>query len=350
MEAFLADETPAAYRRVVDRLLESQHFGERWGRHWLDVVRFAESSGGGRTLLFPEAWRYRDYVVESFNRDLPYNEFLVQQLAGDLIESDDWEQQTRNLAATAFLLLGPTNYELQDKEVLEMDIIDEQIDTMGKAFLGMTLGCARCHDHKFDPIPATDYYALAGILKSTKSVVHSNVSKWNTAPIPVPPEEAAVFRRHEESVADLQRKLEEATRLWIEAGGQPKKGSTVPSIDPGKLPGIVVDDADAETTGRWKESTSIGGYVGSRYLHDESKQRGSKRVTYRATIPSSGRYEVFANYTPSSNRSKRVPYHVHHQAGTTTVRVNQKVAADDLGSLKSAGASIPLIRSPILAS
>ena len=129
----------------------------RWGRHWLDVVRYADSTGGGRTALLNEAWRYRDYVVNSLNSDKPFNQFIREQIAGDLIPGTTQEQQKERLIATGFLLLGPTNYELQDKAILEMDIIDEQLDTIGKSFLGLTVGCARCHDHKFDPISSADY-------------------------------------------------------------------------------------------------------------------------------------------------------------------------------------------------
>ena len=153
IDAFVRDRSPNAFAKVVDELLASPHFGERWGRHWLDVARYAESSGGGRSLLVPDAWRYRDYVIDAFNRDKPYDRFLTEQIAGDLLPAATPEQRRRQLIATAFLVLGPTNYEQQNKDALEMDVVDEQIDTMGRAFLGLTIGCARCHDHKFDPIP-----------------------------------------------------------------------------------------------------------------------------------------------------------------------------------------------------
>ena len=177
IERFVADPNPSRISQVVDEWLQSPHFGERWGRHWLDVARFAESSGGGRSLMFPHAWRYRDYVIEAFNEDLPFDQFVREQIAGDLLTASDPTQRDRQRIAAGFLALGPINYELQDKELLEFEIVDEQIDTIGRAFLGLTLGCARCHDHKFDPIPADDYYALAGIMKSTQSVVHQNVSR-----------------------------------------------------------------------------------------------------------------------------------------------------------------------------
>ena len=173
---------------------------------------FAESSGGGRTLLFPDAWRYRDYVIDSFNADVPFDQFVQEQIAGDLMPSTSWLDRRRKLIATAFLLLGPTNYELQDKDVLEMDVIDEQLDTLGKSLLGMTIGCARCHDHKFDPIPARDYYAMAGILKSTKAMIHSNVSTWNKVPLPVDPELEAELAAAEARIKALEGKIAEAKK------------------------------------------------------------------------------------------------------------------------------------------
>ena len=185
MDAFAADQSPDAYERVVERLLASPQFGERWGRHWLDLSRFAESSGGGRSMIFPEAWRYRDYVIRSFSDDKPFDRFVLEQLAGDLLPADSPQQREEQLVATALLALGPTNYEEQDKQALEFDVVDEQIDTIGRTYLGMTIGCARCHDHKFDPIPTRDYYAIAGILRSTHLLIHDNVSKWHETPLPM---------------------------------------------------------------------------------------------------------------------------------------------------------------------
>ena len=181
-----SDRPRARGRSWSMKLLASPRFGEAWGRHWLDVARFAESSGGGRTLLFKDAWRYRDYVIEAFNANVPFDRFIREQLAGDLLPAATPAEQRRQLTATAFLALGPTNYEEQDKQQLRFDVIDEQIDTIGKAFLGQTIGCARCHDHKFDPIPQRDYYALAGILASTRTLLSytENVARWISAPLP----------------------------------------------------------------------------------------------------------------------------------------------------------------------
>ncbi len=165
MKDFLDDDSPQALETAVDRLLASPQYGVRWGRHWLDVARYADSNGLDENLAFGNAWRYRDYVVEAFNQDKPFDRFLIEQLAGDLLP--DANQQT--MTATGFLSLGAKVLAEPDKDKLEMDTIDEQLDTLGKAFMGMTLGCVRCHDHKFDPVKQTDYYGLAAIFKSTQS-------------------------------------------------------------------------------------------------------------------------------------------------------------------------------------
>lgn len=181
-----------AMEATVDRLLASPHFGERWGRHWLDVARFSESTGGGRSLMLPDAWRFRDYVIRAFNADKPFEQFVREHLAGDLMPSSSDTEHDARVIGVGYLMLGAINYEEQDKEQLRMDVVDEQIDSMGRTFLGMTLGCCRCHDHKFDPIPITDYYALAGIFRSTKSLLPNNVSDFVTAPLRVGYDQSAM--------------------------------------------------------------------------------------------------------------------------------------------------------------
>jgi hypothetical protein len=220
LDTFLNDTSPRAFERVVDQLLASPHFGERWGRHWLDVARFAESSGGGRTMVFKDAWRYRDYVIDSVNRDKPLDRFIVEQLAGDLLPHATAVEEREHLIATAYLLLGAHNYEEQDKRVLEMDVVDEQLDTIGRGLLGMTLACARCHDHKFDPIPTADYYAMAGILCSTKTLIHENVSTWTTRKLPsTTDEDADANRTYDAAIAATLHKLAAAKQ---QADGQIK--------------------------------------------------------------------------------------------------------------------------------
>jgi hypothetical protein len=246
MAAFLNDGAPDAFARVIDGLLASPHFGERWGRHWLDVARFSESSGGGRTLLFKEAWRYRDYVVRSFNQDKPYDRFLIEQIAGDLLPYLTPEQRHDFLVATGFLTLGPTNYERQDKPTLEMDVIDEQLDTIGKSMLGMTIGCARCHDHKFDPIPTKDYYALAGIFKSTKTLIHDNVSRWIEKPLPLPPALSAQGKAHDATVAALKKQIAaaRANKLPTSLKELEAQLKQVQATAPYRPVAMTVEDAD----------------------------------------------------------------------------------------------------------
>jgi len=184
MDEFLADTSPDAFARVVERLLASPHYGERWGRHWLDVARYADSNGLDENVAHGNAWRYRDYVVASFNHDRPYDRFVLEQLAGDLLPFSDPATRRQQLIATGFLSLGPKVLAEVDETKMEMDIIDEQIDTVGRAFLGLTLGCARCHDHKFDPIQTDDYYALAGIFKSTRTMEHfKKIARWYEHPL-----------------------------------------------------------------------------------------------------------------------------------------------------------------------
>jgi hypothetical protein len=184
IETFLADENPDSTSRLIDRLLASPGYGEKWGRHWLDVARYADSNGLDENVAHGNAWRYRDYVVAAFNEDRPYDRFLTEQLAGDLLTVENEDQRQRNLVATGFLVIGPKVLAEVDQAKMQMDIVDEQIDTVGRALLGLTLGCARCHDHKFDPIQTADYYGLAGVFKSTKTMEnYTKVAKWNENPL-----------------------------------------------------------------------------------------------------------------------------------------------------------------------
>ncbi len=167
MDAFLADNSPNAFEKVVDRLLASPRYGERWGRHWLDIARYADTSGdrqGGnrRQPLYPNAWTYRDYVIDAFNRDLPYDQFVIEQIAADRLPESKTEKS--KLAALGFLTVG--------KRFMgnENDVIDDRIDVVTKGIMGITGACARCHDHKFDPIPTKDYYSLYGVFTSSQEI------------------------------------------------------------------------------------------------------------------------------------------------------------------------------------
>ena len=175
IENFLRDDSPDAYEKIIERLLASPHYGERWARHWLDLVRFGETSGHEFDPDKADAWRYRDYVIRSFNQDLPYDRFVREHIAGDLLpqqrlapDGTHWDSPL----ASGFLGLGEERNAADDVAQVRADRIDNQLDVMGKTFLGLTIGCARCHDHKFDPIPTEDYYSLAGVLHSSQ-VIHA---------------------------------------------------------------------------------------------------------------------------------------------------------------------------------
>ncbi len=208
IDAFLADDAPDAFARLVDRYLASPEYGQRWGRHWLDVARYADSNGQDENLAYVNAFRYRDYVVDTFNNDKPYDQFVREQVAGDLLPaSADDGLRREGLVATGFLTLGPKMLAEDDPVKMEMDIVDEQLDTFGGAFLGLTLGCARCHDHKFDPVSTADYYALAGIFKSTQTMDHFKVvAKWHERPLATAAEIATVAA-HEARLAAKKAEL-----------------------------------------------------------------------------------------------------------------------------------------------
>jgi len=168
IDSFINDKSPRAFETVVDRLLASKRFGERWGRHWLDIARYGESTGRTRNFPFTFAWRYRDYVIDSFNADKPYDKFIAEQIAGDLLAKKTPVDKRDRLVATGFLAMGSKDLNERNREQYLMDNIDDQIDTTTRSVLALTVSCARCHDHKFDPIPTKDYYALAGIFESTE--------------------------------------------------------------------------------------------------------------------------------------------------------------------------------------
>jgi cytochrome c553 len=191
MDQFLADDSPEAFARAVDRLLASPHYGERWARHWLDVARYGEDQAHTfQAKLFPYGYRYRDWVVQALNDDMPYDRFLMEQIAGDLIHGPEHPEQ---LASLGYFALGPVYY---GKAIA--DELDDRVDTLCRGMLGLTVACARCHDHKFDPIPTRDYYSLAGIFASTQ---------FKEYPV-ADPETAAAFER---SQAEIKAKTDAQT-------------------------------------------------------------------------------------------------------------------------------------------
>ena len=338
---FMADKSSElqARTKVVDDLLAQPQFGERWGRHWLDVARFAESSGGGRTLLFKDAWRYRDYVINAFNADMPYNQFLKEQIAGDILPSKTESDKIRQLTATGFLVLGPTNYEEQDKYQLRMDIVDEQIDTIGRTTMGMTLGCARCHDHKFDPIPTRDYYAIAGIFRSTRTLQNDtdNVAHWIDQPLPPDSITKQAIANHEKSINELQSKIKSVRSQILKLDSRTSQLASAGVINPDILPGIVIDDAKAKPFGSWKSSIYGGNYLGVGAVYDTKSKDRPATLTFDPDLPKSGQYEVRLAYVPHSNRATNTAIRILHADGEELKHVNQQAKPPIEGRFLSLG-------------
>jgi len=320
VDEFSKDDSPDAFEKVVDRLLASPAFGERWGRHWLDVARFGESLTL-RGFIMKEAWRYRDYVIEAFNRDMPYDRFIREQIAGDLLSSQGLDDRRRQMIAATFLMLGNANLEEQDKKQLEMDVVDEQLDTLGRAFLAQTIACARCHDHKFDPIPTRDYYALAGILKNARALEHANVSKFVEMPLPADASREGEIKKQEEAVAALQARIKAEKDKTATAKGQGPRPTGILSLL--ELTGVVVDDAKAEKVGEWKQSTFSGTFIGSGYVHDDAVGKGEKSLTFHPEL-TVGTYEVRLAYSPGTNRANNVPVTILSAEGEKMIAVNEQ--------------------------
>ncbi len=210
--AFLSDPRPDAYERLVDRLLASADYGERWARWWLDLARYADTNGQDENKVMANAWRYRDWVVRAFANNLSFDQFITCQLAGDLMPTNGVSEEEifDRWTATGFLVLGPKMLAEQDKQKLVMDLVDEQIDVVSRSLLGLTVGCARCHDHKFDPVSTRDYYALAGIFKSTRTMANLDfVSRFNERCVSSVSHLAAL-KEQEEQMAALKLQLAEA--------------------------------------------------------------------------------------------------------------------------------------------
>jgi len=219
---FVKDNTPNACEKVVDRLVGSRAFGERWARHWLDLTGYADMMGTSNDVYAEHAWRYRDYVIAAFNADKPFDEFVREQIAGDLMPAHSVEERAAKITATGFLMVGDIEIVNPDKAKMETDHIDTQVIKIGQTFMGMTLGCVRCHDHKFDPIGLDDYYGIAGTLRSSPSSHKMpDMGVWstlNTTDLPETPEQLAAREKLEaetqQRIASLkaeQKKLSDET-------------------------------------------------------------------------------------------------------------------------------------------
>ncbi|WP_417382552.1 DUF1553 domain-containing protein [Gimesia sp.] len=323
IEAFLKDESPDAFARVIDRLLASPRYGERWGRHWLDVARYADSNGLDENLSYANAWRYRDYVIAAFNNDKPFDQFLQEQLAGDILAaSTDTEQRNEKITATGFLSIGAKMLAEDDQMKMQMDIIDEQLDTVGRTFMGLTLGCARCHTHKFDPIPIEDYYSLAGIFKSTKTMENFKVvARWQEQLLASPAEIKALEEQKQQIAtldAEIKSIIDQADeRLLAEERGkiaayllaaeiknyQDQQSNDARSIgaDPRlyQSQSAILLEAEAYQTGNVKKS-NIGYGEGIGVIYNAGKLPNI--AEYEVEIPEAGRYQLEIRYAAAAAR------------------------------------------------
>ena len=211
IDAFVRDNSPQACETVVDRLLSSRAYGERWARHWLDLTGYADMIGTSNNVFAEHAWRYRDYLIEAFHKDKPFDRFVREQIAGDLLPADSPQERAENITATGFLMVGDVEIVEPDKAKMEADHVDTQVSKIGTVFLGMTLNCVRCHDHKFDPIGLEDYYGIAGILRSSPSTHKIPFGVWsllNSTELPETPDQLAarlkVEAEHVEKVSGMK--------------------------------------------------------------------------------------------------------------------------------------------------
>ncbi len=278
-------------RTMIDHLLDSPHYGERWGRHWLDVARYVQGTikvpGVAATDL---AEPYRDYVVRSFNADKPYDRFLTEQLAGDLLDVADESEPARldRLAAPAFLSIGQWFDECTDPNKLRLDLVDEQISTATRAFLAMDFACARCHDHKFDPVSIRDYYALAGIFRSTEITSHF-AEEWKDgrprALRPLAPETEVA--KAEALEREIEKQREEHFRFLTDAQKR------LPASEPSEIPGTVLA-FEAEGFDGHKDLKTIP--LGDQGEAIATRRRLDQWVRYRLVIPEAGPHTLLVRY------------------------------------------------------
>jgi hypothetical protein len=314
---WIADPTPRQWHRIVDSMLASPAFAEHWARHWMDVARYADSNGADFNATHHEAWRYRDYLIRAFAADTPVDQMIRQQIAGDLLPSRDDAQRYDNVVASTFLMLGTKMLSERNKAKLALDVVDEQIDTVGRAFLGLTLGCARCHDHKFDPVPTEDYYALAGIFESTvtlKGESQKYVSTWSRVALPASEQQVAAVKKHRADVKSLEAEIKRA-QAKLKAMKE-NRGAV--------FQGTVVDDVEAEKVGDWVSSTYFKHFVGEGYVHDDNSGKGQASIRFKTRLPETGKYVVRIAHSPGSNRSSAVPITIQTVNGQSKVLADQR--------------------------
>ena len=301
VQAFLSDASPRAFEKVIDRLLASPRYGERWGRHWLDVARYADSNGLDENLVYKNAFRYRDYVIQAFNKDKPYDEFLKEQLAGDLLPpSEDLNTTFERWTATGFLTLGAKMLAEDDPVKMEMDIIDEQLDTVSRTFMGLTVGCARCHDHKFDPIPQADYYSMAGIFKNTKTMENFKVvAKWHEyvlAPKADRDRLDAHLARIEEKTKEAGKITKAEDKKLTSAAKQVAGASLLAAHEARQMPPVQPLPTDAPAilereAGRFEQG-NISKSIEKKKSNVPKDAKGPFHAEYKVAIPAAGEYQI----------------------------------------------------------
>lgn len=323
IDSFVGDASPLAQARVVDRLLASAAFGERWARHWLDLVGYADQLGTVNDVPAPHAWRYRDYVIRALNFDKPFDQFIREQIAGDLLPATSIEARQEAMTATGFLLLGEIHIVTPDKLQLRADIVDHQIQKVGLAFLGQTLGCVRCHDHKFDPIKLADYYGLAGIFGSSEAAYMTDRGVWSsllTSALPETPDQRAererALREHGKTMATvtaeragLAQELAEVTQRLtaltappatnrppsVEAAGVAKTGVTTTTAVAKETPAdalktrkVELDKKISSLDNRLLHLAYIEPKAAFAYCLRESAQPADGRITLRGNVHALG--------------------------------------------------------------
>lgn len=345
---FVDDASPDALERVIDRLLASPRYGERWARHWLDVARYADSNGLDENLAYANAFRYRDYVVKAMREDKPYDQFLIEQIAGDLLQaSDDRESPNGSarqesfdaLIATGFLCLGAKMLAEDDPVKMQMDIIDEQVDTISRTVMGLTMGCARCHDHKFDPLTTEDYYGLAGIFKSTQTMdTFSVVARWHERPLATSSERA---RRDElQQVANAKKqaveKLKSETTESILAEARKQSAAY-----------LLAATRELQLADRLKTAKPVGSdpnhksIAGVKLIEAEDYVRGNvlkDRETYGkgiGVLVNRGETPNFAEYEIDVKRAGDYQFELRYAAAATRpvkLFINSQLVKDDAAS------------------
>ncbi|MBL8695231.1 MAG: DUF1549 domain-containing protein [Planctomycetes bacterium] len=307
IQQFEEDRSERAFEIVVERLLASPAYGERWARHWLDVARYADSNGLDENLAIANAWRYRDYVVRAFQEDKPYHQFVTEQLAGDLLpEPEDAKALKDQLTATGFLVLGPKMLAEQDKEKLLMDTVDEQVDVAGKAFLGLTLGCARCHDHKFDPISQRDYYAMAGIFRSTATFANTGfVSRWRQSELASSAErkERDAWMAARQSAGERLEKLSrDAREEWLSS----RRADFARYLCAATAPAREIQFFQAEDLARGTLGVDRNQWGSAETVIVRTTMAGPQFAEYDVVVPEGGSHDLYVRYASAERRPMRV--------------------------------------------